>query len=87
MSLKILLLNVVEKSKVWCFFGIWCKMCLILLIKFILSMWLVLLNIKVLIFESLILFLIRWLSKCFGVVIIICVFLMVLICGLILVLL
>lgn len=65
----ILLLNVVEKNSVWCSGDKWCSMCCKFGIKFIFSMWFVLLSINILILFKNSDFIWVWLSKCFGVVI------------------
>lgn len=80
--------KVVENNKVWCLVGISFKMCLMLWIKFIFSMVLVLFNIRIFSFFSVIVFCWYKFSKCLGVVINIFVFFCsVIICGLIFILL
>lgn len=84
----ILLEKVVENNRFWCFVGSFVNMWWILWIKFMLSMWLVLLRMRILIWFSFIVFWCFRFSKCFGVVIsilmLLCSFI---ICGLIFILL
>lgn len=61
--------NVVENNKVWCFVGNNFKICLILWIKFIFSIWFVLLSINILSWLNFIVFCWNKFSKWSGVVI------------------